>query len=402
MSSPPRTPTHRPASSHRRLPSSIDTTPSQRYSLNRRSSGYSPVTPRSSHEFDHGSPAHHFDGGGDGGLGNLADELGDVWDEEDDAGEGDFGDELEPSQQDVSDIGVALDHDGSTGKTLSQAVIPNDVRDSGVAMQPSSPMGESKFALSPQAAAKARKHQRQRSLYDGSDYGDDSDLEPYQGISPGLEARMAGIESLARRGMEENGSASDQVVKRVVEQLRDLGSQTSIENGATRLKTAHDALTTHLNHQSRTLTSLTASFSGPRAIFPDIETIETLLPLITSTLELIPHSSPDPLYSISQLTMSNRELLQHLSNVSDSLHMGRQVTTNATRRLRNSKDQLAEWKRDTELSDQGTRWIEKGDWDRRLREREAQKECKSVLQGFEQMFGMYREKLCEGLGVASA
>ena len=44
-----------------------------------------------------------------------------------------------------------------------------------------------------------------------------------EGISPALDSRMAAVESLARRGMEENGSASDQVVKRVTEQLRDLG-----------------------------------------------------------------------------------------------------------------------------------------------------------------------------------
>jgi hypothetical protein len=87
--------------------------------------------------------------------------------------------------------------------------------------------------LSPEAASKARKHARQRSLYDGSDYGSDTDFDN-DGITPALESRMAAIESLARRGMEENGSASDQVIKRVTEQLRDLGSQIAIENGATR------------------------------------------------------------------------------------------------------------------------------------------------------------------------
>ncbi|KAH7405809.1 hypothetical protein DE146DRAFT_608753 [Phaeosphaeria sp. MPI-PUGE-AT-0046c] len=340
------------------------TTPSRRQSFNRRSSGYSPVTPRSSHEFEHGSPAHNFDGGGDdNGLGNLADELGEIWDDEDEDGvDGDFGEDLDAPQDEYAEIGTAIAHDGSAG--LDTAVNVNGVRDSGVAMH-SSP--STHHGLSPDAAAaRARKHNRQRSLYDGSDYGSDTDFDN-EGISPAMESRMAAVESLARRGMEENGSTSDQVIKRVTEQLRDLGSQIAIENGATR----------HVN-------------------------IETLLPLIESTLELLPHSSTEPIVSLAHLTMSTRELLQHLANVSDTLHMSRQTTTNATRRLRTSKEQLHEWKRENEKTEEGRTYIERGDWDRRLKEREAKRACANVVEGFEDICGMWRKRLCEGLGVASA
>ncbi|CAN9297973.1 unnamed protein product [Alternaria alternata] len=395
MSSPPSTPTHRPTSSHRRHPSSLDmslNTQSRRQSFNRRSSGYSPITPRSSHEFEH-SPAHQFDGGGDGnGLGNLADELGEVWDDDEEEGmDGEYGEELDEAHD--QNIGTAVEHDGSYG--VDSAASLNGVRDSGVAMQDSSPA-----RLSPGSAVKTKKHARQRSLYDGSDYGDDSDLEN-EGISPALDARMAAIESLARRGIEENGSASDEVVKRVTQQLRDLGSQIAMENGATRLKTAHEALTTHLTHQSRTLTSIAVSFSGPFAILPDPDDIEELLPIIQSTLELLPHPSADPLVALSHLTHSSRELIQHLSNVSDTLHMSRQTTANAARRLKVSKEQLQDWKRDNEKTQEGQEYIERGDWDRRLKEREAKRACANVLDGFEDVCGQWRKRLCEGLGVAS-
>lgn len=390
---------------------------SRRQSFNRPSSrsGYSPVTPRSSHDFDHGSPAQHFGGARDngGGLGNLADELGE-WGSEDEEMESEFGEELEHPQGGLPDIGTAVEHDGSTG--ANGVVNPNGVRDSGVALQ-SSPSAQSKATLSPSAASKTKKHSRQRSLYDGSDYGDDSDLDN-EGLTPALESRMAAIESLARRGMEENGSAADEVVKRVTEHLRDLGSQIAIENGATRyvffilhrmhqliqhsLKTAHDSLTTHLTHQSRVLTSLTASFTGPRAIIPSPEAIEELLPLIEQTLQSLPHSATDPVVSLSHLTLSTRELIQHLSNVSDTLHMSRQTTTNAARRLRTSKEQLHEWKRESERTTEGREFIERGDWDRRLREREAKRACGEVMEGFEEACGLWRKRLCEGLGVASA
>ncbi|KAL8999721.1 MAG: hypothetical protein Q9169_001538 [Polycauliona sp. 2 TL-2023] len=72
------------------------------------------------------------------------------------------------------------------------------------------------------------------SIYDGSDYGDDSDLEDVRGIPSSLEHRLAAIESLARRGVESNGSGADTVVVRVAESLRDLVSQTGVETGASR------------------------------------------------------------------------------------------------------------------------------------------------------------------------
>jgi hypothetical protein len=50
-------------------------------------------------------------------------------------------------------------------------------------------------------------------------------------------AKMDIVESLARRGTEANGSDRDGVVKRVVDGLRDLGSQSGVEGGATRYYT---------------------------------------------------------------------------------------------------------------------------------------------------------------------
>jgi hypothetical protein len=149
---------------------------------------------------------------GASGLGNLADELGESWDEEDGV-----------EEEDIGDAGVEEQE-----ATVGEHVSPEGTRDSGVALE----SGASRnISLSPNTA---RKHKRNHSIYDGSDYGDDSDLETNQGITLGLEKQMAAIESLARRGMEVNGSASDEVVSRVTERLKDLGSQSGIESGATR------------------------------------------------------------------------------------------------------------------------------------------------------------------------
>ena len=142
---------------------------------------------------------------------------------------------------------------------------------------------------------------------------------------------------------------------------------------------------------------MTASFTGPRAVYPDPEVIEELLPEIQALLEGLPHSSPDALYALARLTSSTDDLTQNLNNVSDSLQLSRQPQNQASRTLRAVKDLLAEWKKHAEQSEQAVLYLDKGDWDRRLREREAKRACSDVIDGFEEMCGMWRKRLCGGL-----
>jgi len=144
------------------------------------------------------------------GLGNLADELADAWDDEE--GEDEEG-EPDMNFQEVREEG-------------------EPTRDSGVDVTSSPVKVPSAANLTP-PQIQGRGHRRAQSDYDGSDYGGDSDLES-SGMPPGLVARMDMVESLARRGTESNGTDRDGVVSRVVEGLKDLGGQSGVEGGATR------------------------------------------------------------------------------------------------------------------------------------------------------------------------
>jgi len=145
------------------------------------------------------------------GLGNLADELADAWEEDEDE-EGD--EEPDMNFQEVR-----------------QEVEPT--RDSGVDVTSSPVEAPSKPTNLTPPMAGGRGHKRQPSEYDGSDYGGDSDMES-PGMPPGLVARMDLVESLARRGAENNGTDRDGVVQRVIDGLKDLGGQSGVEGGATR------------------------------------------------------------------------------------------------------------------------------------------------------------------------
>lgn len=155
--------------------------------------------------------------GGGGGLGNLADELADAWEQEEDG----YG---YASGQESARTG-SQQMDQSDGEDAYMQSVHN--------MRSGSPTAGSP-ARNRLRAPHLRQHRRQESHYDGSDYGNDSDLDETADISPALESQMADIESLARRGVENNGSENDHVIQRTVEALRDLGGQSGIENSAMR------------------------------------------------------------------------------------------------------------------------------------------------------------------------
>ena len=181
----------------------------------------SPATPRpaSSHsrDGDFGS-SNGFGNAGDtgNGLGNLADELAEAWDEEVD--------------EEASEARNGPNGTDNNGLSPPPHLEIHDSISNGIASSPLPQQSEQ--SLSPTKSNLQSKHRRKASDYDGSDYG--SDPEETEELSPSLEARMAAIEHLARRGTEANGSEADTVIQRVAESLKDLGSQAGVENGASR------------------------------------------------------------------------------------------------------------------------------------------------------------------------
>ena len=147
------------------------------------------------------------------GMGNLADELADAFS---DSGDEEAEDELA---------------DRSGPQEAKQAGQVKDRADEGESMAKGSTRLQDGNLSPPSPRRKG--HRKNGSAYDGSDYGSESDLDP-AGLPPSLIAKIDAVESLARRGTEANGGPGDDVVKRVTDALRDLGSQSSVEGSASR------------------------------------------------------------------------------------------------------------------------------------------------------------------------
>ncbi|KAJ5139556.1 hypothetical protein N7448_002964 [Penicillium atrosanguineum] len=342
--------------------------------------------------------------GGGGGLGNLADELADAWEQEEEGYGYASGQEnvrtgsQQMDQSDGEDAYMQSVHDMRSGSPGAESPARNRLR-----------------------APHLRQHRRAESHYDGSDYGNDSDLDESADISPALESQMADIESLARRGIENNGSENDHVIQRTVESLRDLGGQSGIENSAMRLITAHSSITSHLTHQTRTLQSLIHPLLFSSFPLLSEDAIDSLIPLIDEgLLPNLPYPFPEhprhdsrpttpsqpstsPLASLQALISQTSDITLSLRSLSDTLYESRQLTSTASRRLRSARELVADLRLEEENREEGSRWLERGDWDRRLKDREAGKVCADVVGGFEAVCGEWREKLFgAGAEVAAA
>ncbi|KAK6954195.1 hypothetical protein K445DRAFT_321838 [Daldinia sp. EC12] len=376
MSRSPHTP------SHSRRTSTIDTSfqnsspnISPRSRRQSKSSFQDPLTPLRNSMNE--SELNELSGGGmgqDNGLGNLADELADAL-----SGSG---------EEEYYEDGEERSQLGDQGQEPSDGI-----RDSGVDVE-SQPDHREKTRNTSLGipSPPGRGHRRTGSAYDGSEYGSESDLES-PGMPPSLVARIDAVESLARRGTENNGSPSDGVFQRLTDGLRDLGSQSGVEGSTTRLITAHSALATHLAHQTRQIHNLTFPLLSPLVQPPDPETIDSLLPLLTSVSEEMPRPATSAFNSLSALHSVTSDLVQTLNYLSDTLHMSRQTTTTATRRLRTAKEMVAEMKREEELREEGERWLTKGNWGERLEKRECAIVCREVVGGFEEVCNGWRARL---------
>ncbi|TPX15119.1 uncharacterized protein E0L32_004677 [Thyridium curvatum] len=381
MSSQPQTPGHSRHSTIDFQANSVGSSPQGRRQS--RSSLQDPGTPLRQ-SFTQGDGLDVFSSGGmggmggGGGLGNLADELADALSDGED-------DEYYDDNTGAPDVSFDVQEAGTDGV--------EGQRDSGVDVDPSPKhLTHSKNMSLSLPSPNHGRHRRAGSEYDGSEYGSESDLDS-PSMPPSLVAKIDAVESLARRGTENNGSQTDGVFTRVTDSLRDLGSQSGVEGGATRLITAHSALTTHLTHQTRQVQTLAFPLLSPLVAPPDPETIEEILPLLVSLSEQMPRPSTTAYNSLSGLHTLTNDLVQTLNYLSDTLHMSRQTSITATRRLKSAKELVAEMRQEEELREEGERWIAKGNWGERLKNRECAHICGEVVGGFEEVCNSWRARL---------
>ncbi|KAK3069310.1 hypothetical protein LTR53_012448 [Teratosphaeriaceae sp. CCFEE 6253] len=364
-SSPPLTPI-------RNYISPIDSSPASSYreQLRRRTSSFSstydrsPTTPRR-HRFSNASQLSHDlptpgEEGSGGGMGNLADELDQLDDE------GDY-------DEDTTEASLDRHRDAE-----------KEPRDSGIDVT---------YSPARIASPAVRNCSRPMSALEKP-----PDQEPEEEkLSPDLEDTLHGI---ARMVAYTSGSEDPQI-PRTIALLQDLGQQAGLETGVQRLVTSTNSLAAHLLAQGRSLQLLAASLYSPFAACAptlDPEIVDETLPLIDALLLDLPRPDPAALQGMQKLERETTSVVQTLSQLTDTLQMGKQITSTAARHLRTTQNMVVDLRRERERADLARHELAKASAHERIKERRCAAQCREVMAGFEEVCEALRASLEEDGG----
>ncbi len=289
-------------------------------------------------------------------MGNLADELGDLDDEE----------EIEDD--------VAVGEDGEEVSAVDGA------RDSGIDVSYESRRGSPAVKNFSKPFAGVEKPPDRESVQDK--------------LSTDMEDLISAVGRMASYAE----SSEDPLVPRFVALLQDLGNQSALEMGVQRMNTSTNSMTSHLASQTKTLQSLATSLYSPLALHMmplDPELIEETTPLIEMLLQDLPLPDTAPLQGLQKLCRDTDSTIHTLSQLTDTLQMGKHITNEASRHLRNTQRMVAELRRERERADVAREELARGGWHDRVGQRWCGGECKDIMDGFERQYMGLREALVQ-------
>ncbi|KAK0247293.1 hypothetical protein LTR29_017861 [Friedmanniomyces endolithicus] len=185
-----------------------------------------------------------------------------------------------------------------------------------------------------------------RPLGTGGKPPDEEEDEQEEKLSPDLEDAMHSI----ARMVSYTSTSEDPLIPRTVALLQDPGKQAGLEAGAQRLSTSTNN--------------------------PD----------------------PAPLQSMQKLDRETTNVIQTLSQLADTLQVGKQITISAARHLRTTQNMVVELRRERERADEARHELTKGNVHERVKERRCAAQCSEVLAGFEDVCEALRASLEQDAG----
>lgn len=374
-------------------PIETSTSPNSQYreQLRRRTSSFSsnndrsPATPRNRHRFSNASQLSadfgmggYEDGSSGSGMGNLADELDQLSDEE-------------------YEEGVTEESGDGTENADADAGKDEASRDSGIDVS---------YANSSQSGSSNHVRNFSKPFGGNIDKPPDGHHEPHpdrEEESVKFSTDLEDLLTTIARMTSYTSTTEDPLIPRTIAQLQDLGNQTSLEAAAQRITTSTNSTTSHLNSQSKVLQTLAQSlypifaFSAPL----DPGVVEETLPLLEALQEHIPLPDLVPVQKMQRLDRETADVLQALSQITDTLQMGKQITTTAARNLRQTQTMVIELRREQESAELARHELVKSDWDEKLQSRWCGTECKDIISGFEDRCRILRGRLEKSVGAGA-
>jgi len=302
-------------------------------------------------------------------MGNLADELDQLDDDEDGYFEG------ESMMSAMESEAGAQGHKGSDAEAEGK-----EPRDSGIDVTYRSRTG-----------SPAVKNFSKPFALAGKPPDEQEEEEQEDKLGPDLEDAMNSI----ARMTSSTTSTPDPLIPRTIALLQDLGNQALLETGAQRLTTSTNSMTSHLLAQSKSIQALAMSLYSPFTFSAplDPEIIEDTAPLVEALLKELPVPDTAALQGLQKLERETGNVIQTLSQLTDTIQMGKQITNTAARHLRTTQTMVADLRREREKADLARHELAKADVAEKLRERRCASECEEVVKGFEEFCDALRSSL---------
>ncbi|OQN96137.1 hypothetical protein B0A48_18052 [Cryoendolithus antarcticus] len=346
-----------------------------RKQLNRRTSSFSsnhdigsPVSTRSKHRYScasiYSNASHQQadDLSAGNGMGNLADEL-DMLDDEDD---------------DYDDADVDEDVSENSPPTPAQDNSPDGTRDSGIDVSyPQKRTPQSRNFSKP--FSKIEKPP------------DATKEEAEERFTPELEDSLAAVHRMAQYG----AATEDPLIPRVVGHLQNLGNQSTLESLIQRMNTSSNSMASHLAKETRNLQLLGTSLYSPflYANSLDLEALEDVTPLVETLLISLPYPDPAAHTGLQKLDRETTSTISTIAQITDTLQMGRQYTNLAARHLRSSQAVVEDMRREREKAEAAQEKLVDSGWHEKFAAKWCKRECEDVLSGFEETCAALRESL---------
>ena len=223
---------------------------------------------------------------------------------------------------------------------------------------------------------------------------DEKEEEPQEDeLSPELEDAMNSI----ARMTSYTSTSEDPLIPRIIGLLQDLGNQSILEASIQRLNTSISSMTSHMIVQTKTIQIFSTSLYSPFAFsaYIDPELVNETTPLVDALLKELPLPDPVVLQGLQKLDRETSNVIHTLSQLTDTLQMGKQATNTASRHLRTTQTMVAELRREREGSEIAREELSRSDWNDRIRDRWCAGECRDVMAGFEQRCNDLRQTLVE-------
>jgi hypothetical protein len=228
----------------------------------------------------------------------------------------------------------------------------------------------------------------------------DAENDEEDRFSPDLEDLVATIARMTAY----TTTTEDPLIPRTTALLHDLGPQSNLEAGIQRFTTATNSMTAYATSQTKSIQVLTQSLFSPlffsnSAYAFDAELIDETVPLIdallleipggTNTSLAAPTSTPSDqslvTTSLTRLSRDTADVLAALSTLTDTLQMGKQITTTAARHLRTTQAMVAELLRERERAETARTELLAGGWEEKVKMRSCGDECRGIVEGFREV-----------------